>query len=464
MNLNPNIKIAYDLLHSGILAFSRAERQGIRVDIDYIEQQKQHLTQKIKLLEDKFYRSKFYQHWGHTTKNKPNINSNMQLGYFLYKEKGLKPVKLTVGEQGSTDEDALTQLNIPELNDILRIRKLKKIRDTYLEGFMREQVNGYIHPFFNLHLVRTYRSSSDHPNFQNIPIRDEEAMQACRKAIYPRPGHQLLEVDYSKLEVCISACYHNDPNMIKYINNPASDMHADMAKQIFMIDKFDESSVEHKILRGAAKNGFVFPEFYGDYYKNCGVNLACRWGGLPQSKWKNGQGIKISEEMHLSDHLISKGIKSFNGFTDHIEQIEYDFWENRFAGYQAWKNRWWGIYQKRGYIDTLTGFRCSGVMNKKEVTNYPISGSAFHCLLWSFIELDKIMIKEQWDTKLIGQIHDSIIFDVAPTELQHVVKVIKRVTCEDLRKAWSWISVPLSVDFEICPVDRSWAEKESISI
>lgn len=463
MNLNLNTQQAYQLLHNGILALARAEQQGIRVDVEYVQRKKQHLTRKIIRLEKQFRDSKFYKHWGHSTKNKININSNAQLGIFLYKVKKLTPTKLTTTGQGSTDEEALLLLNIPELNDLLEIRKLKKVRDTYLDAFNREQVNGYIHPFFNLHLVKTFRSSSSNPNFQNIPVRDEEAMQATRKALFPRPGHLLLEVDYKGLEVSIAACVTKDGNLIKYLKNPASDMHRDMAKQIFMLDEFDKNNKTHKILRSAAKNGFTFPEFYGDYYKNCAESLACSWGQLPAGRWRKGQGLALSESF-LSDHLISKGIKSLVHFTEHLKEIEQDFWENRFPEYKIWQDRAWQDYQKYGYLDTLTGFRCGGVMPKNNVFNYPIQGPAFHCLLWSFVELDRIMQEEKWDTRLIGQIHDAIVLDVNPKELNHVVTVIKRVTCVDLPKVWDWICVPLSVDMDVCPVDGNWAEKKTLNI
>lgn len=463
MNLNPKSKAAYKLFHKGILAFSRAEMQGIRVDVPYAEKKKARLTKKIERLENNLYQTKFYRHWSHHSKSKPNINSNTQLAYFLYKVKKLEPAKLTESGKGSTNDESLGQLNIPELNDILKIKKLKKIRDTYLEAFLREQVNEYIHPSFNLHLVRTYRSSSDRPNFQNIPKRDREAMQTCRKALYPRPRHQLLEVDYGSLEVRIAACYHQDPMMLKYIKNPASDMHGDMAKQIFKLPKLDRSIPEHKILRDAAKNGFVFPEFYGDYYRNCAEGLACKWGELPQGRWKEGQGIKMPEGT-LSNHLISKGIKSYKQFEEHIKDIEDDFWKNRFPGYARWKKLWWKTYQKYGYLDMKTGFRCSGVMSHNEVINTPVQGAAFHCLLWSFVELDRIMIEEKWKSRLIGQVHDSIVLDVFPEELHHVAKVVRRVTCVDLPKAWKWISVPLEVDMELSGVDESWADKKEFTI
>ncbi len=461
MTINPKTQQAYDLMHRGTLAFARAEQQGIRVDTEYAEKMKTHLTRRIERMERLFRATKFYKHWEHTTKTKPNINSNHQLAAFLYGVKKLEPTRLTVTGKGSTDEDTLTQLNIPELNDLLEIRKLRKVRDTYLDAFTREQVNGYIHPSFNLHLVRTFRSSSDRPNFQNIPRRDKEAMNICRKALFPRPGHQLLEVDYSGLEVRIATCYHQDPTMIRYINNVGSDMHADIAEQIFMIENFDRK--KHKVLRDAAKSGFVFPEFYGDYYGNCAVGLACHWGQLPQGKWRAEQGIKIPEGF-LSDHLIAQGMKSLGKFTDHVKNVEEDFWTNRFQVYAQWKERWWETYRKQGYIDMLTGFRCSGVMTQNEVSNNPVQGAAFHCLLWAFIEVDQIMQKEQWDTRLIGQIHDAIVLDVNPAELNHVAKVIRRVTCVDLPKAWPWITVPLDVEMDICPVDGSWADKENFVV
>lgn len=465
IKLHPKTVEAYMLLHNGTLALARAERQGIRVDLEYAKNKPIHLTRRIDRLNDKFKGSKFHKQWERSIGGKkPNINSNAQLAIFLYKIKKISPAKLTKSGQGAVDEDALLQLEIPELDILLQIRKLKKIKDTYLHAFMREQTNGYIHPFFNLHLVRTFRSSSDKPNFQNIPKRDEESMKIVRKALYPRPGHQLLEVDYSGLEVRIAACYHEDPTMLKYINNPASDMHKDMAQRIFMIKDFDRSNPQHKILRAAAKNGFVFPQFYGDYYGNNAPDLACEWGKLPQGRWKPGQGILIGVKKTLSDHLIENGIQSLGQFTKHIQTIENDFWNKRFLGYKKWKERWWRIYQKYGHIDLKTGFRCSGTMSRNDATNYPIQGAAFHCLLWSFIELDRIMQKENWKTKLIGQIHDAIILDVHPDELYKVARIIKRVTCEDLPKAWPWIIVPLDVEMDLCEVDGSWAEKKEFKI
>ncbi len=448
----------YGLLHAGALALAKAEAQGMRIDVAYCERKKKHLTRKIEWLEKKLKGTKFFKHWQHVMKN-PNIDSNWQLARFLYEVKKIQPTKLTPSGKGATDEEALSQIDIPEVKMILELRKLKKLRDTYLDAFAREQVDGKIHPFFNLHTVRTYRSSSDRPNFQNIPKRDEEAMRICRGSILPRKGFQLLEVDYSGIEVRIGQCYHNDPVMKKYIENPESDMHGDMAAQIFKIKDFDRSIPEHKYLRNAAKNGFVFPQFYGDYYVNCAENLACRWGHLPKGRWKKGQGAAMPEGF-LSDHLIKVGIRSYDEFEEHVKNVEHDFWNRRFKVYQEWKDKLWHEYQKKGYIDTLTGFRIGGVMRKNEVINSPIQGSAFHCLLWSFIQLDAISEEEHWNTKLIGQIHDSILFDLDPREIDHVIPIIQRVMTQDIRQEWVWITVPLEVEMDICDIDAPWSEKK----
>ncbi len=458
-----NLENANELMHKGILALARAERQGIRIDLKYAQKKKKKLTVLIDLLDKDFKKTNFYKYWEHTQGKKLNTNSNYQLAHYLYKVKKIKPLKLTASGQGSVDEEALEALQIPELDGFLRIRKLKKLRDTYLHSFLNESVGGYIHPVFNLHTTATYRSSSDSPNFQNIPVRDEESKKIIRTCLFPRPGHQLLEIDYGSLEVCIAACYHKDPTMIQYIKDQY-DMHADMAQQIFCLDDFDKKSKTMKKLRYATKNGFVFPQFYGDYYGN-NVGTLSKESKLPiKGKYKDDDGLELPSGIYLGEHLRNKGVTSFDDFTGHLRNIEHDFWSNRFPVYARWKKRWWKSYQKKGYFDTLTGFRCSGIMHANSVINYPVQGSAFHCLLWSFIEIDKIIRKKKLNTRLIGQIHDSILLDVHPSELNFILEMTQRVTCEDLLEAWDWIIVPLRVEAELCDVDESWYHKEEISL
>jgi DNA polymerase I-like protein with 3'-5' exonuclease and polymerase domains len=103
-------------------------------------------------------------------------------------------------------------------------------------------------------------------------------------------------------------------------------------------------------------------------------------------------------------------------------------------------------------------------MGKNDATNYPAQGSAFHCLLWSFITLTNISIQEHWDSRLIGQIHDSMIWDVHPPELAHLVETVKQVTSVELLKHWDWICVPMNVEYESCEVDQPWSTKKEFEL
>lgn len=455
-----HISQAYALLHDGTLALARAERIGLRINIAHCKRYMKKLSRKITILEDKIHQTKLYRHWSKTAGGKINLNSETQLGHFLYNVKKLKPAKLTTTGKGSTDEEALKMLKIPDLDLIIQRSKMGKIKDTYLESIVREQVDGILHPFFNLHIARTYRSSSNNPNFQNMPKRDKEAMKIVRQAIIPRPGHQLLEMDYGSIEVAIAAPYHKDPTMFKYLKTPSSDLHGDMVKQIFKIKDFNKSRKDHAFLRSCIKNSFVFPEFYGDYYKNCAQNICGVWTGLPTGRWKKGMGYEMNDGSTIGDHLLSIGINSYIDFENHLQKIEKHFWEQRFPVYAKWKERHWKKYQQTGVVKMYTGFECTAIMGKNNAINYPIQGTAFHCLLWSFVRLTKIFMEYRFDSKLVGQIHDSIIFDVNPKELTDVYKVVQQIGTKEIKKAYPWINVPLKIDAELCPVDGSWAEKE----
>lgn len=460
MSIHPKTKEAYNLLHEGTLAFARAEQAGMRIDVDYCKRKNTLLTKKINRLEKEILDSKLGKHWQHSTKSKINLNSNYQLAHFLYNVKKIKPAKTTTSGKGSVDDEALSGLNLPELNKLLEYRKLRKVRDTYLDAFMREQVNGYIHPFFNLHLVRTFRSSSDRPNFQNIPKRDKEAMQICRQAIYARPKHQLLSVDFSGIEVRIAAIYTQDEKLI--YDTLHGDMHKDMAVELYMLDSLDKHHDGEKNLRQGGKNGFVFPQFYGDYYGNCAPNLL-KWAEM--ATLKDGTPALV----HLSNKglvkLDKKGkVKNYDKFTDHVKHVEDMFWNERYKTYNKWKDSTWKRYQRTGYIDMFTGFRCSGIMNKKDVNNYPFQGTAFHCLLKTFIEVDKIQQKEKWDSRLVCQIHDELTLDTHPDELKYVAQTAERVSTKGLPEIWPWINIELEVEADVTGIDKSWAEKEFYEI
>ena len=450
MKMHPNTKQAYELFHKGALAFCNAEQHGLRIDVDYCKQQQQQLSEEIEQAKAEVELTKFGRYWKHIYGTKYNFNSNAQLSHILYDVKKIKPVKLTDKGKGATDEEALSALNIPELAAIIKIRKLLKVRDTYLGAYVREQVNGILHPFFNLHLVKTYRSSSSDPNFQNIPKRDERAMRITRDAIFPRKGYQFVGFDFSGVETRIACAYTGDKKLIYDIIH--GDMHKDMAIELYQLDSLDKHHPGESKFRQGAKGGFVFPEFYGDYYIHCAPNLI-----------KSAKGAYLKDGTPGLVHLSNKGLvkldkkgnlKNIDKFIQHVKNIEDDFWHVRYKTYTKWKDIAWEKYQKLGYVDLFTGFRCKGLMNKKDVTNYPFQGTAFHCLLRAFIEVDRIATEQHWDSFPVFQVHDEMICDTNPNELEKVAKTMHYVATEWLGEQYTWLNIPLTVEMESTQVDE----------
>jgi len=148
-------------------------------------------------------------------------------------------------------------------------------------------------------------------------------------------------------------------------------------------------------------------------------------------------------------------------FVDHIRNVEQELWE-RFNVHAQWKLNWYARYLKRGRFDLLTGFRETGIYKRNDVTNHPIQGASFHCLLWCLIELMKRMKKSKMRSKVVGQIHDSILADVRLSELDDYVAMVRRLMTLDIRKAWSWIVVPLAVDVSVG--ENNWFEMKEMVV
>jgi DNA polymerase I-like protein with 3'-5' exonuclease and polymerase domains len=300
--------------------------------------------------------------------------------------------------------------------------------------------------------------NSDSPNFQNMPVRDRELAKLVRSCFVPRSSRNyFIEVDYSGAEVKCATAYHRDSRMLEYLTCKTADMHRDMAAQCF---KLPLERV-NKQIRNCAKGGFVFAAFYGSY-----------WMGLASGLWNQLllYDVKTDDGELVVDHLKSVGIhglgKIINGqpekgsFYEHIQEVEADFWGNRFSEYGLWKKTTWNEYIKNGYVDFLSGFRCSGVFSRNEVLNLPIQGLSFHCLLWSLIQIQKKLKKYNMKSTLIGQIHDSIVADGTENELQNLLEIIQHEMVTKLHKHWTFLVAPMEVEAEIAPIGASWFEKK----
>ncbi len=448
MKISPFNKSAYRLLHEGTLALAKIERNGIRIDEKYCKHQMKYLDKKIRIKEKKFKKSEIHKIGRRKFGSKFNPSSDKQLGSVLFDEMGIEPPKMTDSNSYSVDEESLEQIKLDELKILLDIRKLSRAKGTYLKNILRECVDGFVHPSFGLNIPRTFRSQSDSPNFQNIPIRKKDIGELIRKAFIPRNGHRFGEADYKGIEVNISQCYNQDLILRRDILE--GDMHRDAAADCFILSKKEVS----KEIRYLGKNGFVFPQFYGSWWKEIAAAL-----------WKSSMAKKIKTNSGKSLRLhMRRKFPEFELFETHIKKVEDRFWNKKFKTYCDWKDKWYRSYLRKGYFDTKTGFKCQGLMERNQVINYPIQGSAFHCLLWSLIELVKEIEKRKMKSLIIGQIHDSIVFDANASEFEDLLELIIDITSSRLKKEWSWITMPLNVEIEASPIDMGWDEKEEIKL
>lgn len=459
--MRPETQDAYDLLHEGSLALAKMEANGFRIDEQQLDKELRKTTKEIKQVEEEFYETDLYKRWRKEYKGRTKITSRDQLAHVLF-----DVMKYPIRERTEKGKPKVDELNLIGLDEgaakWIRIEKLKKVKGTFLSGIKREVVNGYLHAIFNLHINITFRSSSDSINFQNFPIRSEEFAKRIRSVFIARKGRRIIEVDYGGIEVKVAACYNKDPVLISYIKDPTKDMHRDMAAECYLC-KPEEVT---KTMRYNAKNKFVFPEFYGSFYAQCAPAL---WDAIRSMNGMEVNGVP------LYDHLRSKGIKKLGAcefdkqprpgtFEHHIQQVEKDFWGRRFKKYAKWKKSWYEEYLNTARCQMLTGFVVQGVYKKNEIINSPIQGSAFHCLLWSIIELQKQIEKRKMRTKLVGQIHDSIVADVPDCEVDDYLDLVQDVMTKKIRKHWDWIIVPLEIEAEMSPVNGNWFQKEKVEL
>jgi len=250
-----------------------------------------------------------------------------------------------------------------------------------------------------------------------------------------------MEADFRQIEVRIAAIYTSDPVLIAEATTEEADMHAATSLSMWNITK-DEMTKE---IRDISK-GINFGFFYGAAYKSTASNL-----------WKQ-INTKLKSGITLKEHITNLGINNFADFEQHCKEYEYQFWYDRFVVYRQWKESINKFYIKYGYVENKLGFRFNTYMNDREVSNYPIQSTAFHCLLISVILLNDIAKKEKWKSKIIGQIHDSIIINLCPEEETHIFKMCSYIMSRKIREMYPWITVPLPIEIKCSNVGESWAK------
>ena len=422
---------------------SKAENNGMLLDTENAKLEFKRLTRKLNKIESGVRKSEEIKKWDKTKNGKPvefALSNTNHLTHLLFNCMKVKYDKNNITSTGRPkgDIEALGKYDDQIVKDVLLWRKYKKVRDTNLNGFIKEGTDSIIHTSLNLHVANTYRSSSNDPNLQNVPVREIETMQLLRKLIIARPGHKLGEYDYKAMEAVINAIYNKDPNWIRYVTDASTDMHRDMAAKIYIRKKAEVLKSE----RQTAKSNFVFATVYGSYWKNTAVNL-----------WN-----ECDEETRV--HLKSKGVRNINDMREHMKKVEAWFWEQFPVGYE-YKEKTLRDYEKKGYIDLLTGFRCYGPMTRNKILNYRVQGTASHCKLWALKNISQLMQKKKMNSKILLEIHDSILPDIDPAEEDYLDYQMWLYGTQKIRENFEWLIVPLFIEKKVSKLNGNWAEMEN---
>ena len=350
-----------------------------------------------------------------------NIDSPKQLGQVLFEVLKIdEKAKKTKTGQYSTSEETLAKLTdkheiVPK---VLEYRSLKKLKSTYVDS-LPDLVNsktGHIHTNYMQTVAATGRLSSNSPNLQNIPIRTEKGRE-IRKAFIPRSeDFQLLAADYSQIELRIIAALSGDEGMIEAFKN-GIDIHSVTASKVFDVplEEVDRD------MRSKAKT------------VNFGIIYGISAFGLSQRI-----NIPRKEAKVIIDNYFEKypGIKTY--MDDSIAFAkEHGYVET--------------IMKRRRYLKDINGK--NAIMRgfaERNAINAPIQGSAADIIKLAMINLQQELLKQNFKSKLLLQVHDELVFDVHKDEVERIKPLIK----EKMENAVK-LSVPLTVEMDIA---SNWLE------
>ncbi len=388
------------------------EYQGIKLDHENLKNYSVQLKAETVKVEQSIYK-----HAGMEF----NISSPKQLGEVLFDRMKImtNPPK-TKTKQYATGEEVLVKIKDkhPIINDILEYRSLKKLVSTYIDALplLIHPKTNKIHTSYNQTITATGRLSSNNPNLQNIPIREERGRKIRKAFISSDDNYVLLAADYSQIELRLMAHLCQDKNMVEAFEN-GEDIHADTAARIFKIDKSQVTREQRGFAKGA----------------NFGIIYGISAFGLAQNL-----NIGRSEAKNIIDNYFLSYPK-VKTFMDESVNIV------REKGYAE------TIFGRRRYLPNIQSNNAivRGAAERNAI-NAPIQGTAADIIKISMINIQKRFKEEGILSKMILQVHDELVFDVLKTELEKV----KEIVIYEMEHAAD-LSVPLTVDFG---VGKNWIE------
>ncbi|MEO5340667.1 MAG: DNA polymerase I [Magnetococcus sp. MYC-9] len=348
-----------------------------------------------------------------------NVNSTQQLGEILFGKMGIKGGRKTKTGY-STDVEVLTALaeqGHPLPERVLRYRTLTKLQSTYTDALplLINPGSGRVHTHFNQAVTLTGRLSSSDPNLQNIPVR-HEAGRAIRAAFVAPPGWLLLSADYSQIELRLLAHLGDIAGMRTAFAND-QDIHAATALDLF-------GSAEGEVSPEARRMAKT-------------INFGLVYGMSPYG---------LAKRLGISNNEAKRYMERY--FT-------------RYQGVQEYMEQTIAFARRHGYVETLAGRHCHlreiGSSNRtlrelaeRTAINAPLQGSAADLIKMAMIRLHNRLRQAQLRSRMVLQVHDELVLEVAEEELDAVQGLVR----ETMEGAMS-LRVPLKVDVG---VGANWAE------
>ncbi|MFT6275553.1 MAG: DNA polymerase-1 [Halioglobus sp.] len=404
------VKVLCDIELPLVPVLSRIERQGALLSGALLTAQSAELGSRLLELQHGAYE---------LAGQEFNLGSPKQLGEILFNKLELPVIKKTPKGAPSTAEDVLVELALdyplPKL--LLEYRTLSKLKSTYTDKLplMINPATGRVHTSYHQAVAATGRLSSSDPNLQNIPIRSEEGRRIRQAFIAPQ-GHKIVAADYSQIELRIMAHLSGDASLVNAFK-AGLDVHRATAAEVFEVS-LEEVSGDQRRKAKAINFGLIY--------------------GM--------SAFGLAKQLHLGRHEAQ----------DYIDR-----YFTRYPGVQAYMENTRAIAKEQGYVETLFGRRLYlpeiNARNKMRVQaaertaiNAPMQGTAADIIKIAMINVDSWLQTDGANARIIMQVHDELVLEVATAEVDQVTDKV----CQLMSEA-AELSIPLIVD---AGVGDNWDE------
>ena len=387
LQAEPALQRIYELEVAVSDVLFRMERQGVLIDAEALRRQSHVLGERIAALEAE----------AHALAGQPfNLGSPKQIGEIFFGKLGLPVVKKTATGAPSTDEEVLEKLaeDYPLPARILEHRSLSKLKGTYTDKLpgMIHPVTGRVHTHYAQAVAVTGRLASNDPNLQNIPIRTPEGRR-IREAFVAPPGWSIASADYSQIELRIMAHLSEDAALLRAFAE-GQDVHRATAAEVFGLPP-ELVSPEQRRYAKVINFGLIY--------------------GMSAYGLAKALGIDATAAKNYIERYFE-----------------------RFAGVRHYMDRTRAQAKARGYVETVFGRRLvlpeinspngpRRAAAERAAINAPMQGTAADLIKMSMVAVQRALDEQQRRTRMVLQVHDELVFEVPPEEIDWVRTEVPRL-------------------------------------